>query len=157
MWVTKLLISPVKKRIFCPKTTKFGIFGQYRPGQAGLFSALLVGRLVVVARGLYLARHLFTLLMQSLIYHAQSFIKALPMRKFLILVSGSTLCHGLEAYACVIMLVELQLSFIIVLKRPNLYNRGRMEIECELLPSCLCIPLGWNFGRCTSPRQLGRI
>ena len=24
MWVTKLLISPVKKRIFCPKTTKFG-------------------------------------------------------------------------------------------------------------------------------------
>ena len=24
MWVTKLLISPEKKRIFCPKTTKFG-------------------------------------------------------------------------------------------------------------------------------------
>ena len=24
MWVTKLLISPVKKKIFCPKTTKFG-------------------------------------------------------------------------------------------------------------------------------------
>ena len=24
MWVTKLLISPVKKRIFCPETTKFG-------------------------------------------------------------------------------------------------------------------------------------
>ena len=24
MWVTKLLIFPVKKRIFCPKTTKFG-------------------------------------------------------------------------------------------------------------------------------------
>ena len=24
MWVTKLLISPVKKRIFCPKSTKFG-------------------------------------------------------------------------------------------------------------------------------------
>ena len=24
MWVTKLLISPVKKRIFCPKTTKLG-------------------------------------------------------------------------------------------------------------------------------------
>ena len=63
MWVTKLLISPVKKRIFCPKTTKFGIFGQFGPGHAGLFSALLVGRLVVVARGLYLARHLFTLLL----------------------------------------------------------------------------------------------
>ena len=38
-----------------PKT---GIFGQFGPG---LFSALLMGRLVVVARGLYLARHLFTL------------------------------------------------------------------------------------------------
>ena len=65
MWVTKLLISPVKKRIFCPKTTKFGqkigIVGQFGPGHAGLFGALLVGRLVVVARGLYLARHLFTL------------------------------------------------------------------------------------------------
>ena len=24
MWVTKLFISPVKIRIFCPKTTKFG-------------------------------------------------------------------------------------------------------------------------------------
>ena len=24
MWVTKLLISPSKKRIFCPKATKFG-------------------------------------------------------------------------------------------------------------------------------------
>ena len=33
----------------------------FGPGHAGLFSALLVGRLVVVARGLYLARHLFTL------------------------------------------------------------------------------------------------
>ena len=65
MWVTKLLISPVKKRIFCPKNDqigpKIGIFGQFGPGHAGFFSALLVGRLVVVARGLYLARHLFTL------------------------------------------------------------------------------------------------
>ena len=41
-----------------PKLTKNASFG---PGHAGLFSALLVGRLVVVARGLYLARHLFTL------------------------------------------------------------------------------------------------
>jgi hypothetical protein len=24
MWVTKLMIPQVKKRIFCPKTTKFG-------------------------------------------------------------------------------------------------------------------------------------
>ena len=25
MWVTKILISPVKKKVFCPKTTKFGL------------------------------------------------------------------------------------------------------------------------------------
>ena len=38
MWVTKLLISPVKIRIFCPKKSKFGlkmaflfIFGQALP------------------------------------------------------------------------------------------------------------------------------
>ena len=36
-------------------------FGQFGPGHAGLFGALLVGRLVVVVCGLYLARHLFTL------------------------------------------------------------------------------------------------
>ena len=51
---------------FLPKNDqiwpKIGIFGQFGPGHAGLFSALLVGRLVVVARGLDLARHLFTLL-----------------------------------------------------------------------------------------------
>ena len=40
---------------------KIGIYGLFGPGYAGLFNALLVGRLVVVARGLYLARHLFTL------------------------------------------------------------------------------------------------
>ena len=61
MWVTKLLISPVKKKDFLPKNDqiwpKTGIFGQLGPGHA-----LLVGRLVVVVRGLYLARHLFTLL-----------------------------------------------------------------------------------------------
>ena len=57
MWVTKLLISPVKKD-FLPQNDqiwpKIGIFGQ--------LCALMVSRLVVVARGLYLARHLFTLL-----------------------------------------------------------------------------------------------
>jgi len=67
MWVTKLLISQVKKKDFLPQNDqiwpKIGIFGQFGPGHAGLFSALLVGRLVVVARGLYLARHLFTLLL----------------------------------------------------------------------------------------------
>ena len=54
-----------KKKDFLPKNDqiwpKIGIFGQFGPGHAGLFSALLAGWLVVVARGLYLARHLFTL------------------------------------------------------------------------------------------------
>ena len=54
-----------KKKDFLPKNDqiwpKTGIFGQFGPGHAGLFNALLVGWLVVVARGLYLARHLFTL------------------------------------------------------------------------------------------------
>ena len=61
MWVTKLLISQVKKKDFLPQNDpiwpKIGIFG---PGLAGSFGALLVGWLKVVARGLYLARHLFT-------------------------------------------------------------------------------------------------
>ena len=65
MWVTKLLISPVKKRDLLPKNDqiwpKIGIFGQFGPGHAGIFGALLVGQLVVEARGLYLARHIFTL------------------------------------------------------------------------------------------------
>ena len=55
----------VLKKDFLPKNDqiwpKIGIFGKFGPGHAGLFVALLVGRLVVVARGLYLARHLFTL------------------------------------------------------------------------------------------------
>ena len=70
MWVTKLLISQVKKGIFCQNDQiwpKIGIFGQFGPGHAGLFSALLVGRLVVVASGLYFARHLFTLLVLIII------------------------------------------------------------------------------------------
>ena len=63
MWVTKLLISQVKKKDFLPQNDqiwpKIGIFGQFGPGHAGFFGALLVGRLVVVARGVYLAKHLF--------------------------------------------------------------------------------------------------
>ena len=55
-----------KKKDFLSKNDKIwpkiGILGQFGPGHAGLVCALLVGRLVVVARGLYLARHLFTLL-----------------------------------------------------------------------------------------------
>ena len=62
MWVTKLLISQVKKKDFLPQNDqiwpKIGIFGQFGPGHAGFFGALLVGRLMVVARGLYLARNL---------------------------------------------------------------------------------------------------
>ena len=65
MWVTKLLISQVKKKDFLPQNDqiwpKIGIFGWYGPGHACFFGALLVGRLAVVACGLYLARHLFTL------------------------------------------------------------------------------------------------
>ena len=48
---------------------KIGIFGQFGPGHA--FGALLVGRLVVVARGLYLARHLFTLSNFFIKFHLQ--------------------------------------------------------------------------------------
>ena len=64
IWVTKLLISPVKKGFFAQKRPNLAQnwhFGSYGPGHAGFFSALLA----VVARGLYLARHLFTLLCQS--------------------------------------------------------------------------------------------
>ena len=53
------------KRDFLPKNdqiwSKIGIFGHFWPGLVGSFGALLVGWLVVMARGLYLARHLFTL------------------------------------------------------------------------------------------------
>ena len=54
-----------KKKDFLPKNNpiwpEIGIFVHFGPGLAGSFGALLVGWLVVVARGLYLARHLFTL------------------------------------------------------------------------------------------------
>ena len=54
-----------KKKDFLPKNDqiwrKIGIFGRFGPGYAGFFGGLLVGQLVVVARGLYLARHLFSL------------------------------------------------------------------------------------------------
>ena len=62
-----------KKKDFLPKNDqiwpKIGSFGQFGPGHAGLFSALLVGRLVVVARRLYLARHLFTLFYLLILYY----------------------------------------------------------------------------------------
>ena len=70
MWVFRYVGNKTfdissKKKDFLPKNdqiwTKIGIFGQFGPGHAGLFGALLVGHSVVVARGLSLARHLFTL------------------------------------------------------------------------------------------------
>ena len=54
-----------KKRIFCPKATKFGPKLAFLT-IAGKFGALLMGWLVGVARGLYLARHLFTLFLDAL-------------------------------------------------------------------------------------------
>ena len=66
-----------KKKDFLPKNDqiwpKIGIFGQFGSGHAGLFSALLVGRLVVVARRLYLARHLFTLYILYMLYYFLTF------------------------------------------------------------------------------------
>ena len=53
MWVTKLLISPVKKD-FLPKNDpiwpEIGISIHFGPGLAGSFGDLVVGWLVVVAR-----------------------------------------------------------------------------------------------------------
>ena len=61
MWVTKLLIFPVKKKDFLLKNDQIwpeiGIFGHF--GQSS-FGALLVGRFVVVGGRRYLAKHLFT-------------------------------------------------------------------------------------------------
>ena len=66
MWVTILDFSS-KKKYFLPQNDqiwpKIGSFCQFGPGHAGLFNALLGGRVVAVARGMYLARHLFTLLL----------------------------------------------------------------------------------------------
>ena len=58
MRVPKFLLPAPKKLDFGPKN---GIFVHFGPGLAGSFGALLVDWLVVLARGLYLARHLFTL------------------------------------------------------------------------------------------------
>ena len=85
MWVPKLLISPVIIRIFCPKTTKFGPNLAFL-SIAGSFGALLVGWLVVVARGLYFARHLFILYEYSLIQNIND------------LESFHVLCEGPDLY-----------------------------------------------------------
>ena len=49
MWVTKLLISPVKKKDFLPKMTKYSPKLAFL-SIAGSFGALLVGWLMVLAR-----------------------------------------------------------------------------------------------------------
>ena len=64
MWVTKLLIFPVEIRIFCPKMTKFGpklafFVNLGQAMQAYSMPCWWVGWWLW--RGLYLARHLFTL------------------------------------------------------------------------------------------------
>ena len=68
MWVTKQNFSS-KKEDFKPKNDQIwpeiGIFVHFGPGFAGSFGALLVDWLVVVARGLYLAGHLFTLFLSK--------------------------------------------------------------------------------------------
>ena len=88
-----------KKKGFLPKNDqiwpKIGVFGHFGPGHAGLFSALLVGRLVVVTRGLYLARHLFTLLIKiQLAKKSQNFGKAPPP---IIFFRDPSLSHNLHA------------------------------------------------------------
>ena len=62
---TKTFASSRKKLVFCPQNDQIlpeiGIFGHFGQGLADSFGALLVGWLLVMARGLYIARHLFTL------------------------------------------------------------------------------------------------
>merc|ERR1712012_1082467 len=66
---------PGKNQDFLPKNDQIwleiGIFVHFGPGFTGSFGALLVGWLVVVARGLYLARHLFTLYLIILLICSQ--------------------------------------------------------------------------------------
>ena len=68
MWVTKLLLPPVKIRIFGPKKGQIllqNMLSSAHIGLAGSFCALLVVWLMVVVRGLYLARQLFNFFYQS--------------------------------------------------------------------------------------------
>ena len=60
MMVPELLLPPKITRKFGPKTAIFAPKCSHI-GIAGSFGALLFGWLVIVAHGLYLARHLFIL------------------------------------------------------------------------------------------------
>ena len=62
MLVPKLLLTPIKIRIFGPNLVQNLHFWSFWARPCRLIQCPVVGRLVVVARGLYLARHLFTLL-----------------------------------------------------------------------------------------------
>ena len=61
MRVPKLLLPLVKNRIVGPKTAIFGPKKAFVVILGQILAFLLVGSLVVVVHGLYLARHLFTL------------------------------------------------------------------------------------------------
>ena len=84
---------------------KIGIFGQFGPGHAGLFNALLVGRLVVVARGLYLARHLFTL-----------FYYAVPSSKYIFFEVGPDTIAKMELYRSIFYKVTFTVQWELVVK-----------------------------------------
>ena len=82
MWVTKLLISPVKIRIFCPKKSKFGpkmsflfILGQALP-------AHLVGG--CGARAVARKTPLYFILLNEQLTHIQgfSFVRVSPLLLF---------------------------------------------------------------------------
>ena len=87
----------------CPRTTKFGPKLAFLPGLAGSFGALLV----VVARELYLARHLFTFLKMSSLIVPQFGDENIPVAFFLAFKLQSTIqwksstCHFLYVLACV--------------------------------------------------------
>ena len=66
----KTFDSSSKNQDFLPKNNQIwpeiGIFVHFGPGLDGSFGVLLVDWLEVVARGLYLARHLFTLFLTQI-------------------------------------------------------------------------------------------
>ena len=92
MWVTKLLISPVKKRDLLPKNDqiwpKIGIFGQFGPGHAGIFGALLwVGwwlwHVGCISQETYLLYHYYPTTVEKfvVISDAGAFFAAAPSHK----------------------------------------------------------------------------
>ena len=141
MWVTKLLISQVKKKDFLPQNDqiwpKIGIFGQ--------LCALLVSRLVVVARRLYLARHLFTL---YYVIHGRPLIH---------LSCRSVPPHPLNDKYKDPSLDILHLLFCSSLSQsPNQYKDHPRNIKrqvCILFVGAARF-LYWTLGRCRSARSM---